>query len=78
MLIVRFPCLANARAFWYSREYQEKIMPLRLNPSAGDYVVTVYPEIPLRADLAGKVETADYTAHFDANAIEQAQTGEAP
>lgn len=78
MLIVRFPCLANARAFWYSREYQEKIMPLRLNPSAGDYVVTVYPEIPLRSDLAGKVETADYVARFDANAIEQIQTGDAP
>ena len=24
-LIVRFPCLANAQAFWYSKEYQERI-----------------------------------------------------
>jgi uncharacterized protein (DUF1330 family) len=44
MLIVRFPCLAHARAFWYSREYQEKLKPLRLNPSAGSFTVTVYPE----------------------------------
>ena len=28
-LIVRFPCMANAKAFWNSRVYQEKIKPLR-------------------------------------------------
>ncbi|WP_439533905.1 DUF1330 domain-containing protein [Polymorphobacter sp.] len=44
MLMVRFPCLAHARAFWYSKEYQEKLKPLRLNPSAGTFTVTVYPE----------------------------------
>jgi uncharacterized protein (DUF1330 family) len=71
MLIVRFPCLANAKAFWYSEEYQQRIMPLRLNPSAGDYTVTVYNEIPLRPDLAGKVGTADYLTRFDASAIPQ-------
>jgi uncharacterized protein (DUF1330 family) len=54
-LVVRFPCLANARAFWNSKEYQEAIRPLRLNPSAGDYLVTVYPEVPVRADMVGKV-----------------------
>lgn len=70
-LIVRFPCLANARAFWFSKAYQEGIKPLRLNPSAGDYTVTVYAEIPLRADLAGKVGTADYRAPFDAAGVEQ-------
>jgi uncharacterized protein (DUF1330 family) len=70
-LIVRFPCLANARAFWYSKTYQEQIKPLRLNPSAGDYSVTVYAEIPLRADMAGKVGTADYVARFDAGAVDQ-------
>jgi uncharacterized protein (DUF1330 family) len=43
-LMVRFPCLAHARAFWYSKEYQEKLKPLRLNPSAGAFTVTVYPE----------------------------------
>lgn len=76
-IIVRFPCLANAQAFWYSKEYQEKIMPLRLNPSAGDYSVTVYAEIPLRADLVGKVGTADYLGRFDASGIEQKE-GAAP
>jgi uncharacterized protein (DUF1330 family) len=70
-LIVRFPCLANARAFWYSKDYEDKIRPLRLNPSAGDYTVTVYAEIPLRADMVGKVATPDYVARFDAAAVEQ-------
>jgi uncharacterized protein (DUF1330 family) len=77
-LIVRFPCLANAKAFWFSKEYQEKIMPLRLNPSAGDYTVTVYAEIPLRSDLADKVETADYLARFDSSGIEQIEQGAKP
>ncbi len=70
-LIVRFPCLANARAFWYSREYQEKIKPLRLNPSAGDYSVAVYAEIPLRADMAGKVGKNGYRARFSPEGIDQ-------
>lgn len=77
-LIVRFPCLANARAFWYSREYQEKIMPLRLDPAAGDYLVTVYAEIPLRPDLAGKVGTADYLTGFDTGGIAQVEGAKAP
>jgi uncharacterized protein (DUF1330 family) len=71
-LVVRFPCLANARAFWNSRVYQEQIKPMRLNPSAGDYVVTVYPEAPVRADVAGKVGNPAYLARFDAAGIEQA------
>ncbi len=29
-LVVRFPCLANAEAFWYSKAYQEMIRPMRL------------------------------------------------
>lgn len=44
ILMVRFPCLAHARTFWFSKEYQESLKPLRLDPSAGDFVVTVYPE----------------------------------
>ncbi|MBB6226175.1 uncharacterized protein (DUF1330 family) [Polymorphobacter multimanifer] len=44
MLMVRFPCFAHARTFWYSREYQERLKLLRLDPSAGDFTVTVYPE----------------------------------
>lgn len=71
-LIVRFPCLANARAFWNSKEYQDAIKPLRLDPAAGDYIVTVYPEAPLRADMIGKVGAADYSARFDAGDVEQA------
>lgn len=72
VLMVRFPCLANAQAFWNSKEYQDKIKPLRLDPSAGDYTVTVYPEAPLRADLVGKVGDNGYTAGFDRSGIEQA------
>ena len=70
-LIVRFPCLANARAFWYSKTYQEKIKPLRLNPSAGDYVVTVYPEIPVRGDMEGRVGDNGYKAMFSNDGIDQ-------
>lgn len=70
-LIVRFPCLANARAFWNSEEYQNKIKPLRLNPAAGDYLVTVYPEAPLRPDMAGKVGDNSYRQRFSAEGIAQ-------
>ena len=63
-LTVRFPCLANARAFWNSRVYQETILPLRQNPPAGDYTVTVYAEAPLRADMAGRVEAGRFLADF--------------
>jgi uncharacterized protein (DUF1330 family) len=63
-LTVRFPCLANARAFWNSRVYQETILPLRQDPPAGDYTVTVYAEMPLRPDMAGRVEAGRYLADF--------------
>lgn len=45
-LIVRFPSECAARAFWYSSEYQERIRPLRENPSAGDYSVVLYRAVP--------------------------------
>lgn len=70
-LIVRFPSLANAKAFWFSREYQEKIKPLRLNPSAGEYTVTVYAEAELPPYMAGKVAVGAYGADFDAAAVPQ-------
>ena len=70
-LIVRFPCMFNARTFWNSRVYQEQIRPLRLSPSAGDYIVAVYPEAPLREDLVGKVDDDSYGADFPAGGIEQ-------
>jgi uncharacterized protein (DUF1330 family) len=63
-LIVRFPCLANAKAFWFSKTYQESIVPLRQNPPAGDYLVTVYPEAALPAYMSGKVGDAGYSHDF--------------
>ena len=38
MVAVRFPCLAHARAFWYSKTY---IVPMR--DGASDYTVIVMP-----------------------------------
>jgi uncharacterized protein (DUF1330 family) len=70
-LVVRFPCLANAQAFWNSRVYQKEIRRLRLNPPAGDYLVTVYPEAPLRPDMSGKVGDWAYRARFDAASVPQ-------
>ena len=70
-VVVRFPCLANAQAFWNSRDYQEKIRPMRLNPSAGDYLVTVQAEVPVREDMVGKVGDAAYRATFDPAQVEQ-------
>jgi uncharacterized protein (DUF1330 family) len=73
-LIVRFPCLANAQAFWNSRVYQEEILPLRQNPTAGTYTVTVYPEAPLREDMVGQVGDNSYRASFDAGSVAQQST----
>ncbi len=70
-LIVRFPCLENARRFWNSRIYQETIKPLRLNPSAGDYLVTVYREADLPEYMRGRVSEAQFLEEFDARAVEQ-------
>lgn len=74
-LTVRFPCLANARAFWNSRVYQETILPLRQNPAAGDYTVTVYAEAPLRADMAGRVEAGRFLADFSGHREPQVEPG---
>lgn len=70
-VVVRFPCLANAQAFWNSRDYQEKIRPMRLGPAAGNYVVTVQNEAPLREDMIGKVGDNGYRVIFDAALVEQ-------
>lgn len=72
-IIVRFPCLANAEAFWNSRVYQEEILPMRLDPAAGEYVVRVYPEIPVREDMVGKLGDNAYTADFTAHGVEQSE-----
>ncbi len=70
-LTVRFPCIENARIFWNSRVYQDHIRPMRLNPSAGDYRVTIYAEAPLREDMAGRVGDARYLADFSEPQIAQ-------
>ncbi|WP_194744462.1 DUF1330 domain-containing protein [Thermaurantiacus tibetensis] len=62
ILVVRFPCLAHARAFWYSREYQERIRPLRLDPPAGSFTVTVHPELPPPPYMAGRVQPPAYAS----------------
>ena len=53
VIAVRFPCFAHARAFWNSREYQEKIVPLRSNPAAGNFIVTVHMALPVPDYAAG-------------------------
>ncbi|MFW5633379.1 MAG: DUF1330 domain-containing protein [Erythrobacter sp.] len=70
-LTVRFPCIANARAFWNSRTYREEILPLRQDPPAGDYTVTIYAEAPLREDMVGKVGDNRFTADFADPQVEQ-------
>ena len=54
-LMVRFPSECSAVNFWYDEFYQTEIKPMRLNPSAGDYVVTLYNEAELPPYMAGKV-----------------------
>ena len=54
-LMVRFPSECSAVNFWYDEFYQTEIKPMRLNPSAGDYVVTLYDEAELPPYMAGKV-----------------------
>ena len=59
-LMVRFPSECSAVNFWYDDFYQSEIKPLRLNPSAGDYVVTLYDEASLPPYMAGKVGDGSY------------------
>jgi hypothetical protein len=59
-LMVRFPSECSAVNFWYDDFYQSEIKPLRLNPSAGDYVVTLYDEASLPPYMADKVGDGSY------------------
>jgi len=59
-LMVRFPSLEAAQAFWDSDIYQNDIKPIRLNPSAGDYKVTVYAENALPNHMKDKVGNGNY------------------
>ena len=47
-------------SFWNSDEYQNNVKPLRLNPRAGDYVVTVYAETALPSYMDGLVSDNAY------------------
>ena len=61
-LMVRFPSECSAVKFWYDDCYQTEIKPLRLNPTAGDYVVTLYSEADLPPYMAGKVGDNAYAS----------------
>ena len=61
-LMVRFPSECAAVNFWYDEFYQSEIKPMRLNPSAGDYVVTLYNEADLPSYMAGKVGDNAYAS----------------
>ena len=61
-LMVRFPSECSAVNFWYDEFYQTEIKPMRLNPSAGDYVVTLYNEADLPPYMAGKVGDNAYAS----------------
>jgi len=39
-VVERYPCLDAVKAFWYSDEYQQKLIPLRKD--SGDYTVGVF------------------------------------
>ena len=59
-LMVRFPSECAVLSFWNSDEYQNNVKPLRLNPRAGDYVVTVYAETALPSYMDGLVADNAY------------------
>ena len=59
-LMVRFPSECAVLTFWNSDEYQNNVKPLRLNPRAGDYVVTVYAETALPGYMDGLVADNAY------------------
>ena len=61
-LMVRFPSECSAVNFWYDDFYQTEIKPMRLNPSAGDYVVALYNEANLPPYMAGKVGDNAYAS----------------
>ncbi|MFM5894250.1 MAG: hypothetical protein ACKOQM_07445 [Novosphingobium sp.] len=55
--ILRFPCRANALAFWKGSGQQ------------GSVAAAIYPELPLREDLVGKVGDNSYAATFSATTV---------
>lgn len=69
ILIVRFPCYAHARAFWYSKTYQETLVPLRRDPDAGEFTVTIHAEAPPPDYMAGRVGDDSYVGRQDPAAL---------
>jgi hypothetical protein len=63
-IILRFPCRANALAFWSAR-----------SPDVAQAGMTaaIYPQVPLREDMVGKVGDDGYSASFGSAAIAPAQ-----
>ena len=70
-VVLRFPCRANALAFWNSTAYQGQLKALRGNPPAADLAIAIYPEASLRPDMVGKVGDDSFSASFDAAAVPQ-------
>lgn len=62
--VMRFPCRANALAFWNSKLQQDQLALLR--GTSPQLAAAIYPELPLRDDLVGKVGDNSYTAAFGA------------
>ena len=67
--VMRFPCRANALAFWNSKIQQDQLATLRGPAPAADIAAAIYPERPLREDLVGKVGDNSYSAAFGAAAV---------
>ena len=66
--VLRFPCRANALAFWHSKLQQDQLALLRGTAQPADLAAAIYPELPLREDLVGKVGDNSYSAAFSAAA----------
>ena len=62
-LMARFPSLEAAEKLWNSDIYQNEIRPIRLNPSAGDYTVSVYKKM----DLPDYMNDQIIGGHFPCN-----------
>lgn len=67
--VLRFPCRANALAFWNSKLQQDQFTLLRGTAPAADIAAAIYSELPLREDLVGKVGDNSYSAAFSAAAM---------
>jgi uncharacterized protein (DUF1330 family) len=46
VIIARFPCLEEAKSFWYSKEYQQDIVPLRNGAATFEVIVLRTPPLP--------------------------------